>query len=47
MLIKHIENQPYATSIVCIDAVSKYAIPIPIKGKSEHDLAVGAIAVIV
>ena len=47
MLIKHLENEQYDTTMVCIDVFTKYVAVVPVKGKTENDLAFGMIESIV
>ena len=47
MYIQHLEDQQYEAAMVCIDAFTKYAAIVPVKGKSENDLALGVIESIV
>ena len=41
--IKHLEYQIYDTAMVCIDIFTKYAAVVPIKGKTQSDVAHGMI----
>ena len=41
VFIKNLDGQQYDTAMVCIDAFSKYADAVPIRGKSENGLALG------
>ena len=43
MFIKHLEDQNYDTTMVCVDVFTKYAAVVPVKGKSENDLTLGVI----
>ena len=47
MFIKHLEDQNYDTAMVCVDVFTKYAAVVPVKGKSENDLALGLLESIV
>ena len=47
MFIKHLENEQYDTTMVCIDVFTKYVAVVPVKGKTENDLAFGMIESIV
>ena len=47
MLIKHLTDQQYDTAMVCVDVFTKCAAVLPVKGKSENDLALGVIESIV
>ena len=47
MFIKHLEDQQYEAAMVCIDVFTKYAAVVPVKGKSENDLALCVIESIV
>ena len=47
MFVKHLRDQPYDTAMVCIDTFTKYAAVVPVKGKTENDLALGVIESIV
>ena len=47
MFIKHLTDQQYDTTMVCIDVFTKYASVVPVKGKTENDLALGLIKSIV
>ena len=41
--ITHLKNQQYEAGMLCIDIFSKYCAIVPIKGKTESDLALGFI----
>ena len=43
MFIKHLPDQNYDTAMLCIDAFTKYCAIVPIKSKSESELALGFI----
>ena len=43
MFIKHLEDQNYDTTMVCVDVFTKYAAVVPVNGKSENVLALGVI----
>ena len=47
MFIKHLENEQYDTTMVCIEVFTKYVAVVPVKGKTENDLAFGMIESIV
>ena len=47
MCLKHLEDKQYDTPRVCIDVFTKYAAVVPVKGKTENDLAFGMIESIV
>ena len=44
--LEHLQNQKFKVGLVCIDIFSKYAVVIPIKSKSEGDIAAGIIEAI-
>ena len=43
MFIKYLEDQNYEAAMVCVDVFTKYAAVVPVKGKTENDLALGVI----
>ena len=47
MFIKHLTDQQYDAAMVCVDVFTKCAAVVPIKGKTENDLASGMIESIV
>ena len=47
MFIKHLTDQQYDAAMVCVDVFTKYAAVVPVKGKTENDLALGVIESIV
>ena len=47
MFIKYLEDQNYEAAMVCVDVFTKYAAVVPVKGKTENDLALGVIESIV
>ena len=47
MYIKYLTYQKYDAAMVCVDVFTKYAAVVPVKGKTENDLAFGVIESIV
>ena len=43
MFIKYLEDQNYEAAMVCVDVFTKYASVVPVKSKTENDLALGVI----
>ena len=43
MFIKHLPHKQYGAPMVRIDVFTEYAAVVPVKGKTENDLALGVI----